>query len=178
MRAKCASARNCTLWTTTAANMLRNEPVHEAALCGLPPQHAESLVQAGLNVELDTYLETLQDKHAGEGLLQLQLLSSWLSRAFAGVSYHQSVILDKGGIGGALDDPWGELAAPAQDSLLACAASPCLPACANVCDECVFDRPACPSAKHCNSIRPADAMPPDPTLPIVFSPVSGNLLVL
>lgn len=76
-------------------------------------------VQAGLMAELDEYLETLQGKHTGEGLLQLQLLSSWLSRAFAGVSYHQSVVLEKAGIGGALDDPWGDLAAPVRDSLLA-----------------------------------------------------------
>lgn len=84
-------------------------------------------MQAGLIVELDTYLETLQDKHGGEGLLQLQLLSSWLSRAFAGVSYHQSVILGKAGIGGALDDPWGDLAAPVRDSLLGCAVFPIQP---------------------------------------------------
>eukprot|EP00892_Ulva_mutabilis_P004936 jgi/Ulvmu1/2814/UM142_0012.1 len=76
-------------------------------------------LQAGLIVELDEYLEALESKHPGEGLLQLQLLSSWLSRAFAGVSYHQSVVLDKAGIAGALDDPWGDLATPVRDSLLA-----------------------------------------------------------
>ena len=71
--------------------------------------------------ELAEHMAVSRSKHSKDGVLQLQLLASWLARTFSGVHYHLGVIIEKAGVGAAITQPWGDAVAPLQKALVKCA---------------------------------------------------------
>jgi hypothetical protein len=69
-------------------------------------------------VELSEHIASSQLKHADDGVLQLQLLASWLARTFSGVSYHLGVSIEKAGLNAGISQPWGDVSEPLQQALL------------------------------------------------------------
>lgn len=78
------------------------------------------MVQVDLG-ELAEHVAGSRSKHPKDGVLQLQLLASWLGRTFSGVSYNLGVKIDKDGVNAAIAQPWGDTVEPLQQALLRCA---------------------------------------------------------
>jgi hypothetical protein len=76
-------------------------------------------VQVDLS-ELSEHIASCQSKHLKDGVLQLQLLVSWLGRIFSGVSFHLGVNIDKAGLPAAISQPWNDAVEPLQLALLKC----------------------------------------------------------
>ena len=76
-----------------------------------------AVVQVDLK-ELKEHVTSSKSKHPKDGVLQLQLLASWLARTFSGVSYHLSVVIEKAGLNAAIAQPWGDAVEPFQKALL------------------------------------------------------------
>lgn len=70
--------------------------------------------------ELSEHVAGSRSKHPKDGVLQLQLLASWLARTFSGVSYHLAANIDKVGVNAAVSQPWGDAVEPLQKALLKC----------------------------------------------------------
>jgi hypothetical protein len=68
--------------------------------------------------ELAEHMEAIRAKHPGDGLLLLQLMAAWLSRAFATVSFDLRAELIAAS---ATQQPWASITGPLQDALLQCA---------------------------------------------------------
>lgn len=72
--------------------------------------------------ELYEHVRVSRSKHPKDGVLQLQLLASWLARTFSSVHYHLGVNIEKAGVCAAVAQPWRDTVAPLQNALLKCAA--------------------------------------------------------
>jgi hypothetical protein len=68
--------------------------------------------------EFDAFVSDTATNHEGDGLLQLQLISGWLTRAFAGVSYHHDVILGRAPLATTIHEPWKDVSPLLQDAML------------------------------------------------------------